>query len=143
MKFLFIYYYHSILYRVCEDICHSILFRIRPDPNGSGMIISDPYPDPDRQKDSDPDPYSDPQHKFYIYNIYVYMLPFQTENGKWKPWRFSLIRIPFHHRANGSFSFVRLLTKNKQRKLSVCNRAKWTCPSMEMKNVIIVLTNCS
>jgi hypothetical protein len=26
---------YSILYRVCEDICHSILFRIRNDCSGS------------------------------------------------------------------------------------------------------------
>jgi hypothetical protein len=29
------------------------------------------------------------------------MLPFQTENGTRKPRRFSLIRLPLAHRANG------------------------------------------
>jgi hypothetical protein len=30
------------------------------------------------------------------------MLPFQTESGKWKPMRFSLIPLPLAHHANGS-----------------------------------------
>jgi hypothetical protein len=34
----------------------------------------------------------------------------QKENGKRKPRRFSLIRLPFAHRANGSLSYVRMLT---------------------------------
>ncbi len=32
----------------------------------------------------------------------------QMKNGKQKPRQFSLIRLPFDHRANGSLSFVRL-----------------------------------
>jgi hypothetical protein len=40
----------------------------------------------------------------------------KTSNGKWKPRQFFLIRLPFTHRANGSLSFVRLLTK-KQKKV--------------------------
>ncbi len=39
------------------------------------------------------------------------MLLFQTENEK--PKRFSLIRLPFAHRANGSLSFVSLFTKKQ------------------------------
>jgi hypothetical protein len=34
-------------------------------------------------------------------------------NGK-RPRRFFLIRLPFAHRANGSLSFVRLLTKKQK-----------------------------
>ncbi len=45
------------------------------------------------------------------------------ENGRQKR-RFSLIHLPFAHCANGSLSFVRLLTK-KQWKLSVCKGTKW------------------
>jgi hypothetical protein len=52
--------------------------------------------------------------------LYIYMMPFQTENGKWTPRWFFLIRLPFAHCANRSLSFVRLLTKNKQ-KLSIAN----------------------
>jgi hypothetical protein len=40
-------------------------------------------------------------------SIAVYMLPFQMENGKRNPRRFSLIRLPFFC-ANGSLSFVHL-----------------------------------
>jgi hypothetical protein len=35
------------------------------------------------------------------------------ENSKRKPRRFSLIRLPFAHHANGSWSCVRLLTKKQ------------------------------
>jgi hypothetical protein len=48
----------------------------------------------------------------------------QTENRN--PGQFSLTHLLLAHRANGSLSFVCLMTRNK-RKLSVC---KWTCPSM-------------
>ncbi len=41
----------------------------------------------------------------FIY-IPIYILPFQTENGKRKPRRFSLILLPFAHRANGSYPFA-------------------------------------
>ncbi len=41
------------------------------------------------------------------------MLPFQKENGKRKPRRFSLIRLQFARRANGSLSFTRLFTKKQ------------------------------
>jgi hypothetical protein len=43
----------------------------------------------------------------------MYMLPFQTENGKRKPGQFSLNRLPVAHRANRSSSFVRFLTKKQ------------------------------
>jgi hypothetical protein len=41
------------------------------------------------------------------------MLLFQTGNGKRKPRRLSLIRLPFAHHANESLSFVRLLMKKQ------------------------------
>ncbi len=37
----------------------------------------------------------------------------ETSNGKGKPRKFSLILLPFSHRANGSLSFVSLLTKKQ------------------------------
>ncbi len=37
----------------------------------------------------------------------------KKSNGKRKPRQFSLIRLPFAHRANGSSSFVCLLTKKQ------------------------------
>jgi hypothetical protein len=43
------------------------------------------------------------------------MLPFQTENGKSKPRQISLLRLPFAYRANGSLSFVHLLTKKQNK----------------------------
>jgi hypothetical protein len=49
----------------------------------------------------------------YIYThkyIYIYML-FKTKNGS--PGKFSIIRLPFVNRANGSLLFVRLLTKKQ------------------------------
>jgi hypothetical protein len=46
--------------------------------------------------------------------LYMYMLPFLTENGKRKPRRFSITCLPIAYRANASLSFVRLLTKKKQ-----------------------------
>jgi hypothetical protein len=59
----------------------------------------------------------------YVYIIYIhihihihipiYIMPLQTEDGKWKPRCFSLIRLLFAHRTNGSLSFVRLLTKKQ------------------------------
>jgi hypothetical protein len=50
----------------------------------------------------------------YLY-IYMYIYICCHLNGKWKPWRFSLIRLPFAHRSNGSSSFVRLFTENKRK----------------------------
>ncbi len=56
----------------------------------------------------------------YISCIYVHINIYKykyiciytvVSRGKWKPGRFSLIRLPFAHRTNGSLSFVRLLTK--------------------------------
>jgi hypothetical protein len=47
----------------------------------------------------------------YIY-IYTYIYT-AVLNGKRKLRRFSTIRLPFAHRANGSLSFVRLLTKKQ------------------------------
>ncbi len=55
----------------------------------------------------------------YVFYIYlcccfnIHMLPFQMENGKWKPRRFFLICLSFPHHANGSLLFVRLLTKKE------------------------------
>jgi hypothetical protein len=42
-------------------------------------------------------------------------------HGKLKPWRLSLIRLPFAHRANGSLSFVRLLTEETSRSYPFAN----------------------
>ncbi len=48
----------------------------------------------------------------YLYiKSYIYVLPFQTENGSRGD--FPLLRLPFAHHANGSLSFVRLLTKKQ------------------------------
>ncbi len=47
------------------------------------------------------------------------MLPFQTENGKQKPRQFFLIRLLFSNSANGSLSFVRLLTKKQTEVISL------------------------
>jgi hypothetical protein len=41
------------------------------------------------------------------------MLPFQTENGNGSPGDFPLSIYPFANWANGSLSFVRLLTKKQ------------------------------
>jgi hypothetical protein len=49
----------------------------------------------------------------FLHIEYKYVLPFQTEKGKRKPRRFSLFRLPFAHRVNGSLSFVRLFTKKQ------------------------------
>jgi hypothetical protein len=49
----------------------------------------------------------------YIYisiSIYIYAA---VSNGKRKPRRFSLIRLPFANCANASLSFVCLLTKKQ------------------------------
>jgi hypothetical protein len=60
----------------------------------------------------------------------------ETSNSKQKHRRFSLICLPFPHRANGSLSFIRLLMKKQT--LSVCKRTKLTkqtkltCPSMRI-----------
>jgi hypothetical protein len=59
-----------------------------------------------------------------------------VSNGKRKPRRFFLIRLPFAHHANGSLLFVRLFTKKK--KISVCRRTKRTCPSMLISNIYTV-----
>jgi hypothetical protein len=46
--------------------------------------------------------------------IYIYMsMPFQTENGKRNPRRFSIIRLPFARRANRCLSFSHLFTKKQ------------------------------
>jgi hypothetical protein len=72
---------------------------------------------------------------YYIYvyiNIYLYMFTCMyaytcihihtaVSNGKRKPRRFSLIRLPFAHCRNGSLFFVRLLAKKQMSRLS-----KWT-----------------
>jgi hypothetical protein len=78
-------------------------------------------------------------YTFILIFIFIFnMLPFQTENGC--PGDFSLIRLPIAHLANGSLSFVRLLTKKittyvcKRIKRTKRNeRTQWieqTCPSM-------------
>jgi hypothetical protein len=70
----------------------------------------------------------------YIY-IYLYLyICVAISNRKRKPRRFSLIRLPFAHCANGSSSFVRLFMKKKP-KLSFCKRNKRTCPCMRRLNV--------
>jgi hypothetical protein len=46
-------------------------------------------------------------------SINTYMLPFQTVNKKIEAQWFSLIRLPFAHRADGSLSFVHLFTKKE------------------------------
>jgi hypothetical protein len=55
-----------------------------------------------------------------LYILYIFFLNFYlyaaVSNGKWKHRQFSVIRLPFAHRANGSLSFVRLST-NKQMKV--------------------------
>ncbi len=60
----------------------------------------------------------------YIYicvHIYIYISVYAAvSNEKGEPRRFSLIRFPFAHCANGSLLFV-CLRRNK-RKLSVCKR---------------------
>ncbi len=48
----------------------------------------------------------------YIYTQYMYAAV-SNKNGKRKPSRFPLICLLFAHRANGSLSFVRLLTKKE------------------------------
>ncbi len=49
----------------------------------------------------------------YIYiSISVYIFT-AVSNRKWKPRRFSLIRLPFAHRATGSLSLVRLFPKKQ------------------------------
>ncbi len=53
-------------------------------------------------------------------------MEFQTGNEKRKPRRFSLIRLPFGHCANGSLSFVHLLTKKETERI---------CPSMLITNI--------
>jgi hypothetical protein len=51
----------------------------------------------------------------YIYTcIYTYIYIYAViPNGKLKPRRFSLILLPFAHRANGSLTFICLLTKKQ------------------------------
>ncbi len=64
--------------------------------------------------------------------IYVYhMLPFQMENGKWKPRRFFFIWLPFAHHTNWSCRLSVCLWRNKW-KLSVCKLPKRTCPSITL-----------
>jgi hypothetical protein len=52
--------------------------------------------------------YGDIRTYFYIYIIYA-----AVSNGKRKPRRFSLLRLPSAHHANRSLLFVRLLTKKQ------------------------------
>jgi hypothetical protein len=70
----------------------------------------------------------------YIYiSIYIYI---DISNGKqkWKPRRFSLIYLPFAHRANGGFSYFRLFTTNG---LNGLNRLALLCA--EPFNVVLVI----
>ncbi len=65
--------------------------------------------------------------------LYIYAA---VSNGKQKrkPRRFSLILLPFAHRAKGTLSFVFFFTK-KQTEVSVSKRTKRkkrTCPSMHI-----------
>ncbi len=68
------------------------------------------------------------QSMFFLPSVptYEYMWPFRIENRKCKPRKFSLIRLPFAHHANESFSLSFCWQKNKW-KLSVCLRTKRTC----------------
>jgi hypothetical protein len=62
-------------------------------------------------------------------------------NGKRKPRRFSLIRLPFPHRANGSLSFLSVCWGRNKTELSVCKRTKLTkriCPSMHMLHTLCI-----
>ncbi len=52
-------------------------------------------------------------HRDMDMETWTWILKNQTEYGKRKPRLFSLIHLPFAHRANGSLSFVCLLTKNQ------------------------------
>jgi hypothetical protein len=63
-----------------------------------------------------------------IYILYLYIYPV-VPNGKRKPRQFSLIRSAFVHHANGSLTFVRLVTK-KQTEVIRLQTDKQTCPSM-------------
>ncbi len=72
------------------------------------------------------------KYLYYIYlyisinlSISIYMLPFQMENKKRKPRRFSLICLPFAHRKMEVCRLSMCLRRNKW-KLSVCKRTKWT-----------------
>ncbi len=58
------------------------------------------------------------QKKKYIYIIFIHIYKYtyiytelQSENGKRKPRRFSLISLPLVYRTNGSVSFVQFLKK--------------------------------
>ncbi len=62
----------------------------------------------------------------YIY-LYIYIYA-AISNIKWKPRRFSFIRLPFAHSANASLSFVRLFTRNKQ-----------TCPFLESSHFLMLI----
>jgi hypothetical protein len=70
--------------------------------------------------------------KQYILHNYMYMLPFQTETEAQ-----AILLNPFTcaHRANGSLSFVRLLTKKQTgmitKRIKLTTR---TCPSMLIYN---------
>ncbi len=76
----------------------------------------------------------------YIYTVYVYvyihlyikyMLPYtKISFGKWKPRRFSLIRLPFARFANGSLSFVCLLMKKETEVIHLQKRTKQVRPSI-------------
>ncbi len=63
----------------------------------------------------------------------TWTMDMETSNEKWKPRRFSLIRLLVAHHANDNLSFVRLLTK-KQTEESACTWTRWTkrtCPSTQ------------
>ncbi len=76
----------------------------------------------------------------YIYCIYVYIYTYiytsiychftKISYGKWKPWQFSLIRLPFAHCAKGSLSFVCLLMKKETEVIHLQKRTKQACPPM-------------
>ncbi len=56
------------------------------------------------------------RERYIVYRyryIYTYMHAVLTENGIWKPRWFSLIHLPFAHRAKGSLLFFPLLTKKQ------------------------------
>jgi hypothetical protein len=66
---------------------------------------------------------------FFRSKISLKIIDFSVLNGKRKPRRFSLIRSLFAHRANGSLSFVRLLTEVQMEVIRL-QRTKRICPAM-------------
>ncbi len=75
-----------------------------------------------------------------VYIPYIYMLPFQTENKKWKPRKFSLIRLLCARHTN-AYLFLSVRWQRNKQKLSVCKRTKRICPSMLFILLTFYFTN--